>query len=254
MVTCVCMGGIGNNLFQLSATISYGLKHNIDFFFPTEVQSPHYAGQKVFYSPYLNYNDSYSELCNVVYQEPFFHYQEIPKYDFDVVVLRGYFQSWRYIFEYRDEIIRLLNIPYELKIGWTFIHLRLDDYTKLSDYHETISTEYIEAAMEYMIIRGYRKFIVLSDDIELAKKIICYPVKWHNITLEYSENKNEIDDLKLMADCQNGIISASSFSWWGAWLGRNKDRIITFPSKWFGKKINHNVADLCPPEWIKIKS
>ena len=57
-----------------------------------------------------------------------------------------------------------------------------------------------------------------------------------------------------MSCCENNIIANSSFSWWGAYLNRNDKQIVCYPDIWFGKKMNNNTKDLCPPEWNKIKS
>lgn len=250
------MGGISNNLFQICTAISYSLKHGCEYAIPVKIQHPHYPLQQVFYSNKINY--IYEDIGKqngtiTTYFEPHFHYKEIPKFGCDYLILTGYFQSQLYFQEYREQILELLGIPYNFKQGWTFLHYRLGDYKMLTNCHEILSEEYIETSMEYFIIRGFRKFLIFSDEPELAKQVISYPVKWHNVTLEYSEGKTELEDLSLMASCQNGIMSASSFSWFGAWLGKNENRLITYPKKWFAEKLSYNdTKDLCPSNWIKI--
>ncbi len=51
--------------------------------------------------------------------------------------------------------------------------------------------------------------------------------------------------------CNGALIANSSFSWWGAWLNKNKDRIIISPKKW-----NNNIysKDMILNDWIKIDS
>ena len=74
-------------------------------------------------------------------------------------------------------------------------------------------------------------FILISDDplyvenyfAELEPKII-------------SKNTMEVD-LAIMTLCEAGIISNSSYSWWGAYLMKTKKKIIS-PKYWFGWKKN----------------
>ena len=60
-----------------------------------------------------------------------------------------------------------------------------------------------------------------------------------------------MEDLLLMSMCDNQIISNSSFSWWGAWLTRNKGVKIA-PKKWFGVKGPSDQNDITPKNWITI--
>ena len=55
-----------------------------------------------------------------------------------------------------------------------------------------------------------------------------------------------------MSKCDNNIIANSSFSWWGAWLNTNPNKLVIGPTKWFGSAINHNTENLIPKTWVKI--
>lgn len=261
LVSVKLMGGLGNNLFQIACCISYALKHGCDYCIPTVIENPHSIGQKVLFSNNLKYCeygvveninfDGYEFSSHVYYKEPYFHYKEIPKYDCDRLYIFGYFQSWRYIEPYREEIIKILNLPtFTIKPGTIFIHHRLGNYKNLNKFHKMISQEYISSSLSYFAVRGYKKFLVFSDEIDESKKVINSDI-YNLLEFVYSGSNSEEQDLGMMSACAGGIMSASSFSWWGSFIG-NENRLIVYPKKWFGTELNHDTKDLCPESWIAL--
>lgn len=250
MISVKLMGGLCNNLFQISAALGHSLKYNnTPCHIPTIIDNPHSEGQKVFYSPHLNYCDIETEIS--IYFEPSFSYNEIP--NTPDIYLQGYFQSYLYHHQFKNEILRLLNIEHKFNEGFVFLHYRLGDYKKLGLFHQIISDDYIRKAIHYFIGVGYNKFLVFSDEIEEAKNIINKDKFEGWASFYYSEGKSELEDLSLMAGCEHGIMSASAFSWWAAYIGQNEDRRILYPHKWFGEELNHHsIKDLCPPNWIAL--
>jgi hypothetical protein len=57
--------------------------------------------------------------------------------------------------------------------------------------------------------------------------------------------ENELDTLVLMSKCAGAICANSTFSWWGAWLNRN--RTIVFPSRWVNASSKHKYEGLYFP-------
>ena len=66
--------------------------------------------------------------------------------------------------------------------------------------------------------------------------------------VNWNQGKDSYQDMYLMTQCKHNIIANSTFSWWGAWLNNNTDKIIVAPSKWF-KNSEHNIN--CK-EWLLI--
>ena len=89
------------------------------------------------------------------------------------------------------------------------------------------------------------KFFVFSDDIEWCKKNFMAPM-----TYVQNTGFNFWKDLQLMSKCKHDIITNSTFSWWGAWLNKNPDKIVITPKKWFldGTDSDQIILD----EWTKI--
>ena len=131
------------------------------------------------------------------------------------------------------------NIP--KKFEKVFVHIRRGDYLHLSVEGELgidLPKSYFEKAIniiEKNIDTPF--FIFLSDDISY--------VEWCFKEIEpkiISKNSMEVD-LAIMTLCEAGIISNSSYSWWGAYLMNTKKKIIA-PKYWYGgeKRIETHIG------------
>src|SRR3990167_10613217 len=227
-------GRLGNMLFEIAATVALAIRNNDQYLFPPWE-----------YENDFNLHGCFSTTINVtnVFREAAFTYQPItyePNLD-----LVGFFQSERYFKDVKNIIIPLLTPKngFGIKWGYTSIHVRRGDYTRLTAEYEQLDMDYYKAAME---IARTEKYLVLSDDIEWCKS------KFKGDQFIFSEGNSPVTDLSYAIACENSIISNSSFSWWGAYLNKNPSKIVVAPQKWFGKALPHDTTDLLPKEWIKI--
>ena len=114
-----------------------------------------------------------------------------------------------------------------------FIHIRRGDYINKSfkgDIGIDLPKSYYENAIN--IIKEEIEtpiFIFLSDDPSYVK--CCFKGFEPKIILK---NSSEVD-FGIMTLCEAGIISNSSYSWWGAYLMNTKKKVIS-PKYWYGWK------------------
>lgn len=107
------------------------------------------------------------------------------------------------------------------------IHFRGGDYYK--EGFSVLSNKYYARAIEYILSKVENPvFFVFTDDIENAKQNIpamecCYYIDNNNGECSYV-------DMQLMAMCHHNIIANSTFSFWGAYLNNNLDKIVIAPT------------------------
>ncbi len=169
----------------------------------------------------------------------------------------GYFQAPQYFQNIREQILQdfrlkekipATNVQILQKIKDTnsvSLHVRRGDYLKLQDIYGICNLDYYNRAVKYMSDSlEAPHFFLFSDDIPWVQENLKLDVPFDIVT----GNKAYID-LELMKNCKHNIIANSTFSWWGAWLNENSNKIVISPDKWFA---NGRKTDILPDSWIKI--
>ena len=230
-------GRLGNQLWQCAATIGYSFYYNCDYVFPKWEHSNDFNIPTHKFLNHIKYDSTF--------EEPHFHYAKIP-YTKNVN-LHGYFQSYKYWKDYEKNIRELLTPKKtNTQLGdFTAIHVRRTDYLIHTGCYNILDMKYYEKAMD---IINSPKYLIFSDDIKWCKQMFI----GNNFT--FSDEYHPIKDLNNMLSCNNYIIANSSFSWWGAWLCNNVNKMIIAPATWFGPTLSstHNTKDLYPDDWIRI--
>jgi len=145
----------------------------------------------------------------------------------------------------RKDISELLGYPYKQEKNNTcVIHVRTGDYLYQSNFN-VVTPRYFSNAIDYVLNENSDiVFKVISDNNNIAKNYIP-----NSINYEFCSS-DELEDLKTLSECDYAIISNSSFSWWGSYLGKDKKTIV--PNKWFNN-ITYDVSDIYREDMIKIE-
>lgn len=100
-------------------------------------------------------------------------------------------------------------------------------------------------------VRNFRVF-VFSDDIEWTKKNIAIPYATTYVSpAVLNEGLPDYEEIILMSLCDHNIIANSSFSWWGAWLNKNPEKIVIAPARWSTRNEKWHTHTV-PESWIRI--
>jgi len=281
MVTSKILGGLGNQMFQYAVGKNLALKNKtelsldlnellnrqtvVDYTlrdFELDVFNIDYKIFKKKDQSRLRSKVS-QILCPIIFvkEQNFLYDNEIIKKKGNLY-LDGYWQNERYFKDIRNIILQdftfktppnYLNnqlINSIASANSIAVHVRRGDYISnhnANSYHGICTKEYYTNA--FNIIKSKvdnPTFFVFSDDLKAAKEILDFE---SNIVLvDINSNGKNADDLRLMIGCKHNIIANSTFSWWGAWLGTNSDKLVVAPKCWFAKI----ETDIIPNRWIKV--
>lgn len=180
--------------------------------------------------------------------------------------LSGYWQSHKY-FSNIENILKkefqfpLISDKLNLELmnsiqnkNSVSIHVRRGDFLNnaIHRIHGTCSIDYYRSAIQYIESNlDDIEYFVFSDAIDWVVENLKFKKNVHFVIGNYSSKS--FVDMHLMSKCKHNIIANSSFSWWGAWLNDNPNKIVVAPKKWFAhKELNFQTNDLIPDSWIRI--
>lgn len=133
------------------------------------------------------------------------------------------------------------------------IHIRRADYVTSANTNKTHGScpvEYYIGAVGLLAQKMTNPhFFIFSDDYEWVRQNI--KIDHPTVYVNHNNADTNYQDLRLMASCKHNIIANSTFSWWGAWLNKNPNKIVVAPKKWFADA-SKNDSDLIPSTWIRM--
>lgn len=291
MIIVNVLGGLGNQMFQyafayaLTQKSSEEVKLDIESFMlyelrdyelevfnislPVatidEVNSRKYRRENFLMKVLRKLKRESKPFSDVYLKEAHFHFDEVVLNQANKAFFEGYWQSERYFKAYREDLLKEFTLKkslhkkskaYQEHIGSCTaisLHIRRGDYISnahTNSVHGTCSLEYYESAVKYVEERvEHPHFFIFSDDLAWAKDNLSFIAT--KTFVELDDNTPDHEEMLLMSLCQHNIIANSSFSWWGAWLNQNIDKIVIAPKKWFSDT-SINTSDLIPKTWIRL--
>jgi len=281
------MGGLGNQLFQIFATIAEAKQCNVDFIFPYEHVLNSGRPRITYWHSLLDgllphtTDNTLLGVTNqdidrfMVLRENGFHYTELPERLSTCVKLFGYYQSYKYFEHEFKTICELIGLPdqrastrlvyrslFDPNTHTISMHFRLGDYKALPQCHPIMSFEYYEKALSLIVtsrpptmLFKVLYFCEKEDNAQVNETIRRLQSIQELENVQYCKVDDDIEDYQqmlLMSCCNDHIIANSSFSWWGAYFNTGENKMVCYPSIWFGPAVQADLRDLCPPSWHKI--
>jgi len=179
------------------------------------------------------------------------------------IFLDGYWQSPLYFDAIRETLLKELVLTAGFSAtGQEYakhmqtsdsvsLHVRRGDYVKSPTVQKEFgicTKEYYRAAIEAVSKRTINPtYFVFSDDIAWVKEHL--PIG-DNVVFVSGTELTDAEELALMSQCKHNIIANSTFSWWGAWLNQNPDKLVVAPTPWFDN--NPYDASLIPDTWTQL--
>ena len=237
---------------------------------------------------YENYDSTFVKLPSIEYLRNYIaeknniNLSDIPSEM--LIYLTGFFQSYKYFEHNYKKIIELLEIEQLKKnvlktlsseINLTYflnnsisLHFRIGDYVKYEDIHIILSDEYYADAIKTIITRDVDRkenyniiYFCEKDDMNIVSKRIenIQKLLWKYNIYNYvfmllPSTLSDWQEMLFMSMCKHNIIANSTFSWWGAYLNDNPDKIVCCPLNYYSKNYNKKTDDMYPENWIKINN
>ena len=127
--------------------------------------------------------------------------------------------------------------------------------TQEPDSLDNLPLSYYQSAFERCEERlPTPRYVIFSDDARLAsEKLSFLPADRTSMASAVGEDPTGASELRIMSRCQHFVIANSTFSWWGAWLGSDPQKMVIAPSpEQLHRESFWRAPGLLPTEWTSI--
>ncbi|MBQ3102075.1 alpha-1,2-fucosyltransferase [bacterium] len=281
MITIKYSGGLGNQIFQyiFGLTKAKELGVDVDFDMSFFKKNPNRPYQMDIFGIETTPNKDFriqiywklrkfikkdNFLGLNIYRETSFLYEEKSGRIEDNTFIEGFFQSAKYFDETfarnvltfkKEGSAKTQEIMGKMRNeNSVSIHIRRGDYVQKTRYKSLfnqLTLEHYARAIEIIKEKVENPtFYIFSDDPDWVKENL----KVENATyISHNSGDDSWQDLMLMANAKHNIIANSSFSYWGAMLNNNENKIVIAPEIWFSEnKPDQLTKDIYPENWTKL--
>lgn len=174
----------------------------------------------------------------------------------------GYWQHEEYFQVVRQEILNSFNFPdlsqrnsivaQQIKNSNSIsIHIRRGDYLLTPKMQGICTLDYYTKAISYAKEKlNPNLYCIFSDDIQWCRQNIQPLIMDEEVLfVDWNKGKESFVDMHLMSMCKHNIIANSSFSWWGAWLNQNENKIVIGPKLW---EVSDDIESPMCRNWIRL--
>lgn len=257
-ITPRLQGRTGNLMFQIAYSYVKSLEHDRQLLVSSHEAATSHLEKGLFRKFDFRIEKIPKEDCAKYVWGPFTYGQtEAPAEDIPTVYA-GYYQSEKFFGNYKN-IIRdvfsatpeflkkaINDYPFLKEKTVAAINIRRGDYLEQPRRHPVVTKEYLDVAIKYLPDHDIK--IIVSDDIDWCKNNLNYE------NSVFVDTYYDQEALWLLSLCDHFVISNSTFSWWGAWLSMNKNKVVVAPSTWFGPDVAENPVDIFCEDWIRVPS
>ncbi len=165
--------------------------------------------------------------------------------------VEGYFCDKKYYEKEPESLRRELSLKKKMVISEELrgilsdrntvsIHVRRGDFLRFG--RNISGSDYYTRAINYMKDKIDNPFfLIFSDDVEWVEKNMDLKLEHRMMS---RQGYSDCEELMLMSMCRNNITANSTFSYWGAWLNPNREKIVVSPRGWR--------SQIIPDTWVQL--
>ncbi len=288
MIVTHIFGGLGNQLFQIATGVALAERLGVELRLDTRYFKRKLPVQDDLYTHHFSHGTREERpsllpanrgdgLCRylaaklrpkpyTVYQETGLAYDPTFRNLGDGTYLKGYWQTEKYFCDQAPAVraaLAIITRPNATNghmldeinaCNAVSLHIRRGDYitnAKFQKTHGNCDMDYYQSAAERIASKSGTDpvFYAFSDEPDWVRHHLKLPFEIR--VVDHNGPATSYEDIRLMRNCRHHIVANSSFSWWGAWLNPDPDKIVVSPKRWFADPEMQDNDVICH-DWITI--